>query len=101
MIDHADVEAKDNDGKTALYLTAEKGQATIVKLLIENEANIEASDDLEWTVLMITAFRGQDKVVQVLLEKGANVKAKSKDGRAPMQLAGSNDEVKRLLALYS
>jgi len=47
----ANIEAKDNDGDTALINAAIKGETEMVKLLLEKGANIEAKDNKGETAL--------------------------------------------------
>jgi ankyrin repeat protein len=40
----ADVEAKDNDGLTALYMIASQGLSSMVEVLLDKGAKIETKD---------------------------------------------------------
>jgi hypothetical protein len=76
----ADVNAKDNDGWTALMIAAEKGHSEIVQLLLEKGADVNAKDNDGVTALMFAAANGHTEIVQLLLEKGADVNAETNDG---------------------
>jgi ankyrin repeat protein len=66
----ADVNAKDDDGRTALMLAAEKGHTEIVQLLLERGANVNTKID-EKRILLWAAENGHTEIVQLLLKKGA------------------------------
>jgi ankyrin repeat protein len=61
---------------------AEKGQETVVKLLLDKNADVESKDDeYGQTPLSRLARR---RVVKLLLEKNADIDSKDDDGRAPL-----------------
>ncbi|KAM3510890.1 hypothetical protein MY11210_005493 [Beauveria gryllotalpidicola] len=80
----ANIDAKDNDGRTALSYVAEKGHEAIVKLLLEKGANIDAKDNDGRTALSYVAEKGHEAIVKLLLEKGANIDVKDNDSRTPL-----------------
>ena len=49
----ADVNAKNNDGQTALMWASDNGHIEVVRLLLENGANVNAKKDDGQTVLMV------------------------------------------------
>jgi ankyrin repeat protein len=53
----ADVDAKDNDEWTALYLAAENGHEAVVRLLLEHKVDIDAKDNDGWTSRYIGQLR--------------------------------------------
>jgi ankyrin repeat protein len=53
----ADIEAKDNNGKTALLWAAERGRKPVVQLLLDEDADIEAKDNNGKTALLWAAER--------------------------------------------
>jgi ankyrin repeat protein len=66
----ADLEAKDEFGRTPLSWAAEEGHEGVVKLLLEKGADLEAKDEFGQTPLSRAAESGHEAVVK-LLEKGA------------------------------
>ena len=59
----ADVNAKTEDGSTALYQAAYRGYEAAVKLLIDGGADVNAKTKDGWTALYRAAYRGYEAVV--------------------------------------
>jgi len=62
----ADVEAKINDGWTALHEAARGGHEAVVRLLLEKGADVEAKTDDGWKALHRAAGGGHEAVVRLL-----------------------------------
>jgi len=84
------LEAKDNDGWTALIRAANNGHIDIVKALLDRGAQIEAKDNVGKTALMWAASNGHTDTVQALLAEGAQIEAKDDDGRTALIRAAWN-----------
>lgn len=54
----AEVDTRDEIGKTPLIIAADKGYLPIVQLLIQNGADVNAQNNLRWTALMFAAGAG-------------------------------------------
>jgi uncharacterized protein len=72
----ADVNAKTNEGITALIRASEKGHTETVARLLEKGADVNAKDSDGWTALMWASRNGHAETVTILLEEGADVNAK-------------------------
>ncbi len=83
----ADVDAKGNDGWTALHYTGFHGQVEGARLLLEKGADINAKDNDGWTALHFAAYNNRIEAAQLLLEKGADINAKTDDGLTALDLA--------------
>jgi ankyrin repeat protein len=62
----ADVESRDNEGRTPLGWAAEKGHEVVVKLLLERGAELEPRDNDGRTPLGWAARRGHEAVANLL-----------------------------------
>ncbi len=85
----ADVNAKEEDGWTALMHTAYEGHTETVTALIENGADVNAKDNIGRTALRVAASEGHTETVTVLIENGADVNAKDKYGYTPLMLGNT------------
>lgn len=78
LIQHsANLEAKDNQGWTALMFCAQEGRLSCLELLIEHGADVNASDLAGRTSLMQAARCGFADIAQRLLAAGSNIHATS------------------------
>ncbi|KAI9892747.1 MAG: hypothetical protein M1814_001167 [Vezdaea aestivalis] len=84
----ADIEAKDNSGKTALYWAARNGHETVVRLLLEEGADFKAKDD-EGGIALHWAVVGDDDetITKLLLERGADTEAKDNNRETALHWA--------------
>ena len=79
LIDNgADLNAKDEDGKTPLFYASSKGHKEIVEILINHGADVNAMDKNNNNVLFQTVFSGHYDVVNILIKNGADIKHKNK-----------------------
>ena len=62
----ADVNARDQNGRTALFLAVTEGHYQTVTALLDHGADVDAADQNGMTVLMIAKKNGQATLVQVL-----------------------------------
>lgn len=98
----AEVDVKDNDGDTALLVSAGAGPYTPVgvvntngpvKLLLKRKANIRATNKDGDTALMLAASYGgyeDAATVKLLLDRGAEIGARNKHGQTALDLALKN-----------
>ena len=92
----ADLESRNESGRTPLALFALKGDAEMVTLLLEKGADIEAKDSSGLTPLMWGTFGSNPRVVQTLIDRGANVHAKDNNGGTALTWA-QKPEIEALL----
>ena len=93
----AHIEAKDDNGDTALLIIARQqqrvgekaeDQAAIVKMLLENGADIEVKDRNGSTPLLAAAAQDSNlAMIKLLLDSGANVEAKDQNGNTALMEA--------------
>ena len=78
----ADVNAKDDIGRTPLCFAAMKGHKEVAELLIANGADVK--DDVGRTPLHGAANQGQTEIAELLIANGADVNAKKDHGHTPL-----------------
>lgn len=84
---NANIEVKDNNGRTPLGLAAYAGEVETLQLLLEAKADIEAKDNDGDTPLLLAASTGSSGTARTLLEAKANTEAKNSKGQTPLALA--------------
>lgn len=67
----ADVNIRDEYGKTPLIKAIEHGHIATVKMLLANSADINVKDDNGWTALSIAEHKHISEVVDILKKSGA------------------------------
>jgi len=84
----ADVNAKDDVGRTALMEAAWRNHPELCEILIERSAEVNAADNTGNTALMYAARGGNTKACLLLIENGADMDAKDKTfNRTPLMWA--------------
>jgi ankyrin repeat protein len=95
----ANVDAKDENGVTALIYAATSGHLEIARLLVANGAKIELADGQGMTPLIEAVANEHLDLAEFLLAKGADINAANGDGDTPLLFAVSKDrsDIVRLL----
>tara|TARA_Y100001936_G_scaffold222324_2_gene238129 strand:- start:15764 stop:17641 length:1878 start_codon:yes stop_codon:yes gene_type:complete len=73
LLQGADVDGQDIDGKTALINAAWRGRREIIEILLDHGTDIEIADLRKRTPLMWGAINGQSAVVTTLINAGAEL----------------------------
>jgi len=81
----ADVNARAEDGCTALILACRQGHTDVVRTLLECGAEAEIMDGYGWTALMwAAASTGDPEATKLLLEHGADLETRDQYGATPL-----------------
>lgn len=83
----ADVNEKNKNGLSALYLAVKKNYYKITKILLESGAVVDTQDQNGQTPLFIASMNNNDHIVHLLAQHGANMNLKNKNGLAPLHVA--------------
>jgi len=99
IIAGADIDSKDNYGRTALMRAAIGGHAKIARILIDKGAAIDIQDIDGSTALMLAADKGHTEIVRLLIAGGAVIDIQDRDGLTALMSAAVGDhiEIVRLL----
>jgi ankyrin repeat protein len=81
----ADVNAKDNSGRTSLHRAAASGHKDVCELLIKHGANVNAKTIGSTSPLHFAAAKGHADVCELLLDHGADVNAVDNTKDSPLQ----------------
>ncbi|KAJ8688175.1 hypothetical protein QAD02_023970 [Eretmocerus hayati] len=85
----ADVDAKDADGRSILYILALENRLAMARFLLEHaQPDIESRDSEGRTALHVSSWQGHVEMVALLLaEGGASVNARDNENRTPLHSA--------------
>ena len=90
----ADVNARDDDGRTPLHYAAQYGDdPAVITVLVGATADVDArSDDGETPLHRAAQFNGNPAMITALTDSGADVDAKRNDGKTPLHRAARSNE---------
>lgn len=91
----ADINLGNEDGATPFFVACYKGNANIVKILIEKGADVNESH-YKFSALYMACANGHNRVVRILLDRGADLNVEY----SPLDVAcdkGHDSTVKLLL----
>ncbi len=96
---HADVNAQQGDGATALHWAANLDNFAIADLLIRAGARVDAANDLGSTPLHLACTNRSAAMVDRLLEAKANANAKLLDGETALMTCARTGDAKAVKML--
>jgi ankyrin repeat protein len=87
-----DIDAKDCNGRTPLFLAVISKKTESVECLAALGANLNAEDHAGATPMCFAAAMGNTEIIECLVRKGANVDAKGSKGITPLFYAIKDDQ---------
>ncbi|HWF12087.1 MAG TPA: ankyrin repeat domain-containing protein [Bryobacteraceae bacterium] len=96
---HADINAPQADGATALQWAVYQSDQQMVDLLLKNGANPKAANREGSTPLWLAAITGKAGIMTALLNAGADANEKLPLGRTPLMEAARTGDVDTIKAL--
>jgi ankyrin repeat protein len=101
ITNHADLNAKEKDGRTPLHWAALNGHLEVVNLLLVNGAAVDAVENDGKTPLHCAAMNDHFEIVKLLLANGAKIDDRERAGITPLHetaIHGQEDITALLLA---
>ena len=100
LTEGADINAKDDEGSSALHYAACRGRLEAAILLIAKKADIRVADNKGKTILMTACEYYHKNIAEMLVQQDCNVTAKENDGATALHHAaerGWESVVQKLL----
>ncbi|EAX97563.1 ankyrin repeat protein, putative [Trichomonas vaginalis G3] len=83
----ANINGKDEVGRTALHIAARKNSQEAAEFLISHGANVNGKDDEGKTALHTAALENSTETAEILISHGANINEKNEGGRTALHIA--------------
>lgn len=86
-----DINAKGNEGLTALIEASQEGNKEVVESLLSKGANINTGTDYGLTALMAASRNGHRDIVELLLSRGAEINIRNRYGDSALFIASEQE----------
>jgi ankyrin repeat protein len=99
LAQHADVNAPQGDGATALHWATYRGDRELADLLIRGGANVKAANREGATPLWLASVNGDAAIIAALITAGADPNEHLPLGRTPLMVASRTGNVEAMKVL--
>jgi ankyrin repeat protein len=93
LTQHADVNAPQADGMTALHWAAYQDDLDLARLLVRAGANVKAANRYGLTPLSLACTNGSGPMVEMFIKAGADVNAPLPGGETPLMTASRTGNI--------
>ncbi|MBQ8784549.1 MAG: ankyrin repeat domain-containing protein [Alphaproteobacteria bacterium] len=83
----ANINSKNNEGKTALILATTLGNKEFVEFLVSKGADVDAKNNDGYTAFFLALLDGYKEIAELLLSKGTNINVIANDGNTTLMSA--------------
>lgn len=94
----AEIDTVDNDGATPLMWASYHNVLSSLEILLDSKANLEYEDYNGNTALIYATKNNSSEAIDYLIKMGANTKVRNYEGKGLLDLAGSIETRKYLIA---
>jgi ankyrin repeat protein len=96
---HVDVNAREEDGTTALHWMVRADDVEIARLLVRAGAAVHVTNRYGVTPLALAAANGSPRMVRLLLDSGADANTSTPEGESVLMTAAKTGEPESITAL--
>ncbi|XP_076086415.1 uncharacterized protein LOC143057068 [Mytilus galloprovincialis] len=96
-----DINLKNEELKTPLFIACEQGKQNLVKLLLEKTNTPDIPNSSGQTPLFIACYKGYSEIVLMLVEAESSTSLKDKQERSPLHVACQYNHVKTVQKLLN
>lgn len=94
-----EINAQNEEGRTALMYAVSEGSKELTEILIKNGANVNLKDINGDTALIIAIGNENEEISELLIKSGANTNDKSLEGKKLLEMTESSAFRKKLIKL--
>ena len=95
----SDVNGKDDDGSTALHISAKENKINFVNMLLSHGADVNVRNNYGTTALHYAIYSSNLEIIEALISHGAYVNVKNDYGQSPIDYA-TTEEIKDYLKFH-
>jgi len=90
---HININHRDHQGRSAIFVAAERGHHKVVDVLVRNRAKVDNQTNAGWSPLHAATFHGHVLCIDMLLEAGADINKRDQHNCTALTLAASSPKL--------